>query len=137
MSKLSLSDTFMDIMVKLAEGNPGALSVIMELYKQTTTIDPAAGLGELHYLLFLDDMDLYGDRIWILFKYICGSDLVKTIAVLRGWQLGHVSKITIKNAVETIRNHDTSGVRLQSVLDVDEILAKVKADLPDFGKAGN
>ena len=130
MSRLSLSDTFLEIMVKLAAGNPGALSVIMELYKQTTTIDPAAGLGELHYLLFLDDMDLYGDRIWILFKYICGSDIVKTIAVLRGYQLGFVSKNAIKAAVEQVRDH--AG---EPNLGVDDILAKVKAQLPDFGKA--
>jgi hypothetical protein len=129
MSKVDLSDTFMDIMVKLAAGNPGALSVVMELYRSTTKIDPAAGLGELHYLLFLDDMDLYGDRIWILYKYVCGSDLIKTVAVLRGYQLGHVSKIAIKDAVEAIRNHVG-----KPNLDVDDILAKVKADLPDFGR---
>ena len=88
-------------------------------------IDPdAAGLGGLAPLLSLDMLGIYEDRIYVLYKYVCGMDITKMIAVIRANQLG------IAGVTESALNHaiDSRG----DGLDVDAVLAAVMDDLPNF-----
>jgi hypothetical protein len=64
--KIGISDTFKDVIVKMADGNPGALRLCMDLMKDA--------LGPI-YLLHLDDMDIRGCAIWIGYKDYCKQDL--------------------------------------------------------------
>ena len=66
-----------DAIVKMADGNPGAVHVMCELLK------PDLIEGFLDICRF-DDLELYGPDIWVAYKDICGSD----IKVLRD-RLGH------------------------------------------------
>jgi hypothetical protein len=60
----------------------------------------------------------------MLYRDVCGEDIVKTHAILRGWQLGFVRDYEIEAAIDGAKP-----------LDVDAVLAQVQARLPAFGKA--
>jgi len=117
-------DSLLDILAKMGDGVPGALSVCGQIMQRAPLIDPRAGLGGLFVLLELDSLGIYGCRIWQLYKDACGQDLVKMIAVLRARQLGFVTRQEIYHA---IANYGEG-------LDLDELLAQVQERLPDFGR---
>jgi len=121
MARLELDDSFKDILFKLSEGNPGALTVCMEMYTKGAAIDPDA-FSPIAPLLGLDTLEIYGSRIWMLYKDVCGQNLTKTIGLLRGWQLGFVSQAELKHAIENYGDG----------LDLDKILIQVQDALTNF-----
>lgn len=123
-TKIKLSDTILDVVVKMGEGNPGALRVCTEILQEDKGIDPDNTLGGLETVLALDTLGIYGARIWMLYKDVCGEDLTKTLAVLRGWQLGQLAEDVIHHAI------DNWGAGI----DCDDVLAKVQVRLPMFGQ---
>lgn len=68
--KLKGNDTIQDMIVKMAEGNPGALRVLCEMSQ-------ARGVAGFSHLLDLDDMNIRGPQIWVGFKDYCREDLGK------------------------------------------------------------
>lgn len=68
MGRITLSDTILDAIVKMAEGNPGAATVISELLKLQD------GFVSLAHL---DDAGIYGPDIWLAYKDVSGSDISK------------------------------------------------------------
>jgi len=124
MTKLDLNDSVEDIIIKMSEGNPGAISVCMMMYTKGGAIDPDALFGGLGGVLSLDSLGIYGSKIWMLFKDVCKQDLVKTSAMLRAWQLGFVPKATLLHAI------DNYGAGI----DTDALLAQVQERLPAFGQ---
>jgi len=122
--RIKLTDSTRSAIVKLCEGNPGALSVCLEIITNDARIDPQALLHGIGPLLMLDSLGIYGPRIWMLYKDVCGQDLVKTLAVLRSWQLGHTSKQKIDHAI----------LSRGDGLDVDAVLLAVQETLPEFGQ---
>lgn len=123
-------DTLQEIVVKLSKGNPGAVRVLCEMLKETAFIDPDSLLGALTCLLQLDMMGIYGDGIWLLYKDICGEDLVKTIAVVRASQLGFIHPDKV---VEAINCHRVAQPQAAEIYP-DDLLAKVQERLPAFGQ---
>lgn len=65
--KISGQDSLSAVIVKMAEGNPGALDVCMRM----TARDPAG----LFVLLSLDDMNIRGEQIWIAYKDFAKEDI--------------------------------------------------------------
>ena len=65
--KINLQDDMMSALTKMSEGNPGAISVMMQMFKK----DPMA----LIILCHLDDMKIYGSNIWICYKDQCNEDI--------------------------------------------------------------
>lgn len=63
--KIQLTDTAMDVMQTMSEGNPGALSVLMMMLQA----DPK----NLMVILSLDDMNIRGTQIWVGYKDYCGA----------------------------------------------------------------
>lgn len=130
--RIELSDTFESACIKLAEGNPGALRVIADLAKYSTTVDPQCFWGELGPLISLDTHGIYGSRIWMLYTDVCGgggSDVaanivtsIKMLAVIRACQLGLLSVDKLNHAI------DNRG----DGIDVDAILDAVKGRLVGF-----
>lgn len=57
-----------DMLILMAEGNPGAISVLAQLLKEDEGILA---------VFALDDMNIRGTQIWIGFKDYCGTDLKK------------------------------------------------------------
>lgn len=128
-NRITRADDLRSIAVKLAEGNPGALNVIVKLITETEKIDPDAVMGPYTYLLSLDSHGIYGPGIWVLYKDTCGQDIIKTMAVLRACQIGFITDAQLA----IVSNRD--GSRGQTTINVDDVLSKVQERLPAFGKS--
>ncbi len=106
MGRVTLDDDLKSSIVKMCEGNPGALTVLCELVTRTPEIDPDAGLGGLHYLLHMDDQGLYGSHIWMLFKDVCGGKLEGVIALFRAHQLGIIPSLELQRIIDEDKPYD-------------------------------
>jgi hypothetical protein len=51
--------------MKMADGNPGAISVMAEMMRDGAKIDPDSFLGPMGGILALDSHGIYGPRIWM------------------------------------------------------------------------
>lgn len=67
--KVWMTDSPMEMIVTMSEGNPGAMSVLMKLFSS----EPHGFIFGLH----LDDMNIRGPQIWLGFKDFAGEDLEK------------------------------------------------------------
>ena len=124
MTRIELSDNILNIATKLSEGNPGALTVCMELHSMEPEIDKDSALQGIGSLLSLDTYSIYGADIWMLYKDVCGEDIEKTIAILRSCQLGFITPEILKHAIA----HYGEGIIL------DTLIKQIKDRLPNFGK---
>lgn len=122
-NRLKLDDCFPDMVMSLAEGNPGATVVLLRVIQEGSTIDPDA-ISSALALFDFDAMGIYGSNIWILYKDVCGENLVRVFALLRARQLGLLPETAIKKAVE----HGSI------IIDLDCLIESVQAKLPNFGR---
>jgi len=122
--RIELSDTSTGAIIKLSEGNPGALSVMKEIFVRGPIIDPDALMGPVAHILSLYSFGIYGPRIWMLYKDVCHEDLQSMIAVLRAVQLGKLSQEVMNHAIDNYGK----GIDIKAVLD------DVQAELPNFGR---
>ena len=118
---MQLDMSMMDMLMVMSEGNPGALKVLMDSFDKVPEIDPDDVFGPWGLMMHLDSLGIYGDRIWMLYKDLCGQDIVNTIAMARAWQLGIVRSEDLKDAINGL-----------TVLNVNDILNQVKDRLPNF-----
>lgn len=132
MGIITLQDSFIDMMVKMAEGNPGAITVLTRILEESPIIDPdSADSKVLKFgiipILALDDMGIRGSGLWILYKDICGMNLVKLIALIRSVQFGFLdAKVLVELSQDRPRTKRTKG------FDPTPYVATVKAELPNF-----
>ena len=75
---------------------------------------------------FWDTFEIYEEKIWMLYKDVCGENLVNTLGVLRACQLGIISQAELKHAIESYGDG----------IDVEDLLIKVRAELQNFGPEG-
>jgi len=113
--RLELTDTTQQAVFKLGEGNPGALRVCCDLLTHGAKIDPQNALGGVGSLLQLDSCGIYGPRIWMLYKDVCGENLYHMVAVLRGWQLGIVGQEELDHAIDNYSDGLDVQARAQAV----------------------
>ena len=66
--KIKLSDKMVDVIIKLSEGNPGAVTVLTALLAEDYD-------RNFLLILTLDDMNIRGSQIWVGFKDHCNSDM--------------------------------------------------------------
>jgi hypothetical protein len=71
----------------------------------------------------MDTHGVYGHRIWMLYKDVCGENIENMLAVLRACQLGIITDQTMNHAIDNYGDG----------LDVPAILGKVKEQLTEFG----
>lgn len=122
-SRITPQDDGITIIHKISEGNPGAVTVLMLLFKHNERIDPQSWMGPLGTILDLDTHGIYGSNIWILFKDICKQDIVMFVALFRAVQLGIISSTVVKDVID----------RKQGVsIDLPTILEAVKSRLEYF-----
>ncbi len=126
--------TTQEVVMALCNGNPGAISVLSQLIKlgQLGEVDPENANREWCYLLALDELDLYGDAIWLLYSDICNRDIIKTAAALRAFQLGLVAELEIESTINFCR----TGTGKNWLKDVDFIKA-VQNLIPSFNAIAN
>ena len=120
--RIQLTDSLVDVVRKMANGNPGAITVLMTMLKEGQAIDPQGLMGGFGAILNMDTCDIYEDRIWMLFKDVCGENMVNMMAVLRANQLGFLSTKELNAAI------DGQG----ATLNVADLLEKVMERLPEF-----
>ena len=65
--KINPNDSFYEMVTKLSEGNPGAMTVITQMISK----NPAS----IVQLLSLDDMNIRGSQIWVAYKDYCGESI--------------------------------------------------------------
>lgn len=128
--RITLADNQMSIVMKMSEGNPGAMNVLMNMM-QDHGIDPDSALGGIGSILTLDTIGIYGSDIYVLNKDICDQDLPKMLAVLRATQLGMFDREVLKDACS---RQDRSG---KQMVPVNELYEKVRERLPNFNKVAH
>lgn len=117
---IELNDTFMDAIVKLSKGNPGAVTVLMQMTQHGPVIDPDCAFGPLGPLLALDTYSIYGSRIWMLYKDACNHSVTSTLALLRAVQFGFLPEHQLHHAI------DNRG----DGINVPDLVGKVAERLP-------
>lgn len=121
MSKLKLDMTISESVIAMGEGIPGALKVLSDSLDRNGEIDPDNAFGSWGLIANLDHLEIYGERIWILYKDVCGESLTRTAAMARACQLGIISREQLDLAIEG-----------KETLPIEEITRKVKEELPNF-----
>jgi len=120
--RIELTDSITDVISKMSDGNPGAITVCIRLLNETEKVDPDSALRGLGAILSLDTFNIHGSRIWMLFKDVCKEDIVKTIAILRACQLGFLKVALLNHAIDNYGNG----------IDIESLHKQVKARLPNF-----
>ena len=85
-AKIEGTDTAKDIMMKMSQGNPGALNVMCMMLKEH-------GAEAILTLLDLDDMNMRGPSIWVGYKDWAGCDLEKFMEAAKGRNPEMVAKV--------------------------------------------
>lgn len=120
--RITLHMTGREIMLAIGESNPGAISIVAQLLNEAHRIDPDNLFGGFGPLMTLDTLGVYGYRVHVLCKDICGNDLRNMIAVLRGFQLGYLSKEEIHKSID----------KESRTFDLDKVIRQVEDRLPSF-----
>ena len=116
MAKIQLMDTMPDVVLKMAEGNPGACACIMEMISKR---DWYANVDPIMMILMLDEIGVYGDKLYKLWNDCCGRDLVQLELVLRNFQTGHLPKDVIKRNVMQVR-----GIPFLGLIPLEQLFAR-------------
>ncbi len=122
--RVGLTDSVMDMMLKLSDGNPGAVRVLMEMMEQSEAIDPDSIMQGPLSVLSLDTHSIYGERIWMFYKDVCGESILNLLGVMRAVQLGISTDAAMDHAI------DNRGAGI----DVLGLLGEVQKRLPAFGQ---
>ena len=75
--RLSHMDSNVEIVQKLSEGNPGAMSVVCNILKKSET-----NIDLIMYLLVFDSLEVYGAKLYMLWNDCCDRDFDKLFAVI-------------------------------------------------------
>jgi hypothetical protein len=121
MSKISLNDTFVSILEKMSEGNPGALTCLMEMIKKNDWYFPDT--EPMVYVLHLDDIGIYGSQLYMLWNDCCGRDLNVFETVLRNYQTGKLTGAAIRTNVSQGR-----GTPFEGLVPMEELFPKEKVN---------
>lgn len=87
--RIELTDTPLDSIIKMSEGNPGAMNFMMMAISE----DP---MNVIKLILPLDTLELYGPKAYMLWNDCCDRDLSRVHKVLDAWREGRISKEEIQ-----------------------------------------
>ena len=125
-----LNMTTTEVLMALAENNPGAVTVLTQFLEQcpevcTSKVEP------MILILYLDELEIYGPQIWYLYKDICGENISKFIGLVRAYQLGACTQDEIYAFLDTKPYEvQEQGIpeKLQQILtDANEMLAAINS----------
>lgn len=131
MSKIEITDTAQDIIVKMVSGNPGAIGCLVDIIKHSKDIDPQDVLVFIGLILMLDTLEIYGSQIYVLWSDKCGRDTRKMVMLLRSVQLGLLPSSKIKQLAE-----DSLGKVNLTPEEFDALDSKVCERLKEFQRPG-
>ena len=84
MSRINIFGTITENFINFAGGNPGAITTLFELQK---AVQDRTAI----YLITLDKMELYEDKLYMLWNDCCNRDISKVIKIL-----DYYEKVVIK-----------------------------------------
>lgn len=119
--------SIMDTLVIMSEGNPGAVTCLADVMKETTAIDPQNLMGGLNVVLSLDTYGIYGSPIYILWADQCNRDTREFLMLMRATQLGFLSSHKLRE----ISDDQTGRCRLTSE-EMTALNDQVMIELEDF-----
>ena len=111
--RCALNMTCMDCMIAMSDGNPGAITVMMQIMEHAKRVDPIT--EPFMAILWLDAHGIYGSQIWMLYKDVCQENIYNLLALLRHVQLG------LSRAEDIMKPKD-----------MDAVLAEVQEQIPTF-----
>lgn len=85
--KITGDMSIMDVMMVMSEGNPGALTVLMQM------IQNSRGFTDI---LLLDTLDIRGSKVWMLYSDSCGKNEGKFNRTLKALRCGAYSEEEIQ-----------------------------------------
>jgi hypothetical protein len=91
MSKLKLDMTTMDMILVMSEGNPGALTVVMQLLEREDGFPT---------ILCLDSLGLYGSKVYMLWSDVCKKNLDLMTNILLEYRRGNIKKEELFFAID-------------------------------------
>lgn len=124
-TRIQLDMSIKDAVIAMSNGNPGALSVCMQILEQGSIIDPQDAFGGFGALMQLDMLGIYDERIWMFYKDVCAQHLGKMLAVIRANQSGQVVEANKDSIAHAIDNYGDG-------LDVEAVVEALKQKLPTF-----
>lgn len=126
---LKLEDSLMDMLVKMSEGNTGAMSCLAELIKVEKDIDPDSAFSPMGVgaMIQLDGLGIYGSPIYILWSDQCGRNPNKMLGLLRCVQMGHVTPSYVQGLAA-----DQMGTDIIPEEGWDNMKAFLQKELPNF-----
>lgn len=95
MSRLKIFETTSQNFINFAGGNPGAITMLLELQKAVQ--DKIA-----IYLITLDKMELYEDKLYMLWNDCCKRDILKVIKILDYYEKGIINQIDINERIKNV-----------------------------------
>lgn len=129
-TRIELTDTMMSALVKMAEGNPGAIAALSDTCQKAAAIDPQSSFGMLSPILSLDTHGIYGSSIYVLWNDVCGRDARKLLMLLRAVQLGFLAESRLITAAA-----DQSRGKHFTAEELAKLDAKVCTALDGFQRA--
>ena len=96
----------------LAENNGGAVAVLHQAAITAAGLNPENPQAAWGPLLLLDQLGIYGDRVWNLHKDVCGHDTATFIGVLQATELGIISREVLEAAID----HQGTGLNVDQAL---------------------
>lgn len=121
--RITIYDSTKSAIVKMVEGNPGAIDACMCLLKEGEKINAYNTFSGYVYILTLDKCGIYGTDIYVLWSDICKKNTLNMIAVLTAVQLGMFDGNVLADACH---RQDYSG---RDMVPIDDIWLRVKAKL--------
>jgi len=106
MGRIKSSMDLLEMIEAVSGGTPGTIAVISGILQDFHKLDPENLLDLPGYLFIMDTFGIYDGNLWNIHSRLCEMEIVKTIAILRGLQLGILSsdqlERILKSKVETI-----------------------------------
>ncbi len=122
-SRIDLTKTKMDTIMAFVGGNPGAVSALVTLMQTAKKVDPDSIWEDFTPLMALDNLGIYEEKIWMLYKDVCGQSALNCHILFRAQQMGHLTESEIIDAV------NASNPRFDFV----DLLHTIQMELPHFG----
>lgn len=116
-SRLSMSLSVAQVISEMSQKHPEAKKVCREIYARSDEIDPHQASPGLTYMIWLDELEIYGAQIYTLYKKVCGEDLIKFMALIRAYQLGALGGITADRIKRSINEHSGKRINFDVVLE--------------------
>lgn len=118
----NLDASMAQVATAMCEGIPGALNVMLAVITKGSKHDPNCPDVPFAVVGMLDEMGIYGSRLWILYSDVAGAKLGRFLAIIRAFQLGFLKEEEIDASIEAEK----------ATFDVDAVIVRVQERLPKF-----